>query len=427
MPSFHPKNFGSNRKFEVYTNTYPLIPGLVLVGWYIKIPNLKRGMPDIQNSGDATAIEATQELVLRRSGQHIRIGKHGILLLSGMLYDYQRMKIPTDEDDGPEMCSKDRRVSSTKVGIVRGCQITEFRKTFEHLQMSDDMKKDYTRYINLLARNLIQTGCLEWPRYWAACKRPSIFDKKTMGTERAASLNPSRRPYSYGCCKEYNEAPHVQQESVPLAAPKSQNTTDQHTPHVPAQREHHPAPLTLENLSVVSGGHKTQVGPRSHKSRRSGPDIERIHHKGVQVVDSTDKNSDIPAPSTKKPHSKGAKVASLYGEDSDPGSKQRFAPPWHDMNFGHTSSLSSDYPASSDSGLGSSVAPSTSRFFHASSSFKPKARLDLNVGGRDIHVLHGPGRTHKASSDDGYETEYNIKVRKPKKQPGSNHTAAMAV
>ncbi|CAD6441619.1 6a60ad9e-f1c4-447c-8c08-589766b8a816 [Sclerotinia trifoliorum] len=408
MPSFHPETFSSNRKFEVYTNTYPLIPGLVLVGWYIKIPNLKSGMPDIQSSGDAAAIEATQELVLRRSGQHIRIGKHGIMLLSGMLYDYQRMKLSTDEDDGREMRSKDRRVSSTKI--------------------SEDMKKDHTRHINLLARNLIQTGCLEWPRYWAACKRPSIFDKKTIETERVTLLKPSRRPYSYGCCKEYNEAPPTQQEKVPPGPSKAQITIDQQTPQISAQQDHHMAPLTLENLSVVSGGHKTQVCPRSHKSRRSGTDIERVHHKGIQTADSADKKIDIQAPSTKRPHSRRAKVISLYGEDSDPGSsKQRFAPPWHDMHFSRKSSISSDYPATSDSGLGSSVASTTSRFLHASSSFKPKARLDLNVGGRDIHVLHGPGRTYKPSSDDGYETEYNIKVRKPKKQLGPNHVAAMAV
>ncbi|ESZ97493.1 hypothetical protein SBOR_2182 [Sclerotinia borealis F-4128] len=420
MPSIHPEKFSSNRKYEVYTNTYPIAPGLVLVGWYIKMTTLKSSLLNIQNSEDATAIEATQELVLKRGGQHIRIGKHGILLMSGILYDYQRMKSPTDEDFGSETRSKDRRVLTKKVGIVRGCQITDFRETFERLQISEEMKKDHTKYINLVARNLIQTGCLEWPRYLAACKRPSVFDRKTIETERAISPKPSRRPHSYDCCKEYNEIPPIQQDKVPSAAPKSQKTTAQITPQAPA-------PLTLENLNVVSGGPKTQIGPRTERSKRPGPDIERIHHHGVQTMSPTDGNSDIEAPPTKKPHARGARSIPFYGEDADPGTKPRFPSPWCDMNFAHKPSPSSGYPPSSDSRLGPSVASSTSKSSHASSSSKLKARFNLSVFDRDIHVLHGPGRTHdKSASGDGYETEFNIKVRRPKKQPQPAHTTGVA-
>lgn len=416
MSSVYPDIFSSNKKFDVYTNIYPLVPGLVLVGWYIKIPNLIGSMHRIKNSEDATAIEATQERAFKHNGQHIRIGKHGILLLSGMIYDIKRIGLPSDKDFGSEKRHKDRRIVSEKVGIVRGCQIVDFRKTFERFKILEEVKKDHTRYINLIARDLIEGGYLEWRRREAAGKRPSIFDKQTIEAQRATSIMPSRRPHSYGCCKEYNEAPPPQQNKVVPAAPKSHKTVDQNNPQALIQPEQQVTPLTEENINAVPGVDQTQVGPRSYRSKHSGSDIERIHHKGVQIMNSTDGNSDIDDPPVKKHHSKAGRVISLYGEDSDPGtnSKRKYHHDGSFMNTTHKSSLPPAPPPSSDSGYGSSVSSSTHKSSHAPRSIKRKAKftLDLTNTNHDSHILQGSGRTHKPSSDDGDETVYNIKVRK---------------
>lgn len=253
-------------------------------------------------------------------------------------------------------------------------------------------------------------------------------------------------PFSYGCCKEYNEAPPAKQDISPFTAPKLHKSAEQ-SPQIPAQQEHAPTPLTAENLSAISGGHKTQITSRTHRYKGSGagisasagagpgPEIERIHRHGMDIINSTaDENSEmeVPASAPKRPHpTRSGRKLPLYGEDADPGTKRR-PTSWSEVNIPHKSPVQPSYPPS-DSGGGSSVtssssssSPSSSKPFHPGSYFKPKARLDLNVAGRGIHVLHVPGRIFQASFDDGYGMEYKFKIRKTKEPTGATHTPSVA-
>lgn len=157
----------------------------------------------------------------------------------------------------------------------------------------------------------------------------------------------------------------------------------------------------------------------------------------MDIINSTaDGNSEmeVPAPAPKRPHStRSGRTLPLHGEDADPGTKRR-PTSWSEVNIPHKSPLKPSY-APSDSGGGPSVtssssssssSPSSSKPFHPGSYFKPKARLDLNVAGRDIHVLHVPGRILQASFDDGYGMEYKVKIRKTKEPTGATPSPSVA-
>ncbi|TGO62197.1 hypothetical protein BCON_0021g00090 [Botryotinia convoluta] len=316
MPSIPLNIFSSEEEFKVHTKIYPLVPGFVSVAWYIEIPNLKSGVSKIRKSGDGTAIEATQSL--KRRGQHILISEHGILLLSGVLCDRQKVTLSSEEDNEYNMLDKDELVVSKEVGIVKGRQVVDFRRTFEHLHVSKEMKKDHTTYIDLVTHDLIHARCFELkqPPRRATHRQPSNFNKRKR-TRSADSSRSSRSNRSF--YREYIEVPPVKQENTPSAAPKSHKSTEQHISQAPVEQEHPIMPLTQENLSAVSEGHNSQAGPRTHKSSRSNPDLERNHHNGVQVMKFTDGNSEVEAAPSKKSHLRTGRVIPLYTAESDPG------------------------------------------------------------------------------------------------------------
>ncbi|TGO27443.1 hypothetical protein BPAE_0042g00560 [Botrytis paeoniae] len=406
MPSIPLNIFSSEEEFKVHTKTYPLVPGFVSVAWYIEIPNLKSA------SGDGTAIEATQSV--KRCGQHTLISEHGILLLSGVLCGRQKMTPSTEEDSVLDMLDKDELVVSKEVGIFKGRQIIYFRRTFEHLRVSKDMKKDHTMYIDLVTGDLIHKHCFEskQPPRRATHRQQSNFNKRKR-SRGAESFRSSRSNYSF--YKEYNEVPPVKQEKASSAAPILHRSTEQHAPRAPAEQEHPIMPLTQENLSAVSEGHNSQAGPRTHRSSRLNPDLERNHHNGVQIMKCTDGNSEVKAAPSKRSHSRTRRVIPLYTAESDPGLDPEFASQRSDVS-------------SSNPGRRLSIASSTSRSSDTSSLSRSGGRLNLNVTGRNFHVLDGSGRTHPAPSSDGdNKTLLHIKITKSKKRFRLNRTAGMVV
>ncbi|KAF5878698.1 uncharacterized protein Bfra_000865 [Botrytis fragariae] len=412
MPSIPLNIFSSAEEFKVHTKIYPLVPGFVSVAWYIEIPNLKSHVPEIRKSGDSTAIEATQSV--KRRGQHILISEHGILLLSGVLCDRQKMILSTEEGSVLDMLDKDELVVSKEVGIVKGRQILYFRRTFERLHVSKEMNKDHTTYIDHVTLDLIDARCFELkqsPRR-ATHRQPSDFNKRKR-TRSVDSYRSSRSNRSF--YREYNEVPPVKQEKILSATPKSHKSTEQHISQAPVEQEHPTMQLNQENLSALSEGHNSQAGPRTHRSSRSTSGLERNHHNGVQIMKSTDGTSEVKAAPSKRSHSRTGRVIPLYTAESDPGLDPEFASQRSDMS-------------SSNPGRRSLIAPSTSRSSDTSSLSRSGGKLNLNVTGRNFHVLDGSGRTHPAPSSDGdNETLLHIKITKPKKRSRTKHTAGMVV
>ncbi|TGO34929.1 hypothetical protein BHYA_0176g00100 [Botrytis hyacinthi] len=404
--------FSSEEEFKVHTKIYPLVPGFVSVAWYIEIPNLKSRVSEFKKSGDSTAIEATQSV--KRRGQHILISDHGILLLSGVLCDRQKMALPTEEDSVLDMLDKDELVVSKEVGIVKGRQIIYFRRTFGHLHVSKEMKKDHITYIDHVTLDLINARCFEskQPPRRATHKQPSSFNKR----KRTRSTDSSRSSRS-NCSfyMECNETPPVKQEKTPSTAPKSHKSTEQNTPQLPVEQEHPSMQLTQENLSALSEGHNSQAGPRTHRTSRSNPDLERNHHNGVQIMKSTDGNSEVKAAPGKRSHSRTGRVIPLYSAESDPGVDPGFASRRCDVS-------------SSNSGRRSSISSLTSISSGTSSLSKSKDSFHLNVGHHDVRVRYGSSRKHPASSsNDDKETIVNINVRGSKYPPKPKRTAGMVV
>ncbi|KAF7913831.1 uncharacterized protein EAF01_000237 [Botrytis porri] len=216
MPSLPLNTFSSEEEFK-----------------YIDILNLKSSVPKFKKSRDSTAIEATQNL--KRREQHILISEHGILLLSGVLCDGQKVAPSSEEDNEHDMLEKDELVVSKEVGIVRGRQIVDFRRTFEHLPVSQEMKKDHTMYIDFVTHDLIHAHCFE-PKYspWRATqRRHSNFIKRKRGTR---SANSSRHSWSnVSFYKEYNQAPPLKQEKTTSAAHKLHKSIEQHISQAPAE------------------------------------------------------------------------------------------------------------------------------------------------------------------------------------------------
>ncbi|TGO69407.1 hypothetical protein BOTNAR_0011g00230 [Botryotinia narcissicola] len=400
MSSLPLDTFSSEEKFRVYTKIYPLVPGFVLVAWYIEIPNLKSRVSESKKSGGSTAIEATQSVKCR--GQHILISDRGILLLSGVLCDRQKMALSTEEDSVLDMLDKDELVVSKEVGTVKGRQIVYFRKTFEDLRVSEEMKKDHTTYIDHVTHELIDAHCFkpkQQPPRRATHKQPSNFNKRK-GTRSADSFRSSRSNRSFDM--ECNEVPPVKQEKTPSAAPKSHKSTEQNTTQVPVEPDHPSMPLTQENLSAHSEGHNSQAGPLTHRSSRSNPDLERNHHNSVQIMKSTDGNNEVKAAPSKRSHSSKPRVVFLYSAKSDPGVDPESASRRSDMS-------------SSNSGRRSSIASLNPRPSGPSSLSRSKDSFHLNVRHHDVNVSYGSSRKHPASSsDDDKETIVNIKLKGPK-------------
>ncbi|KAF7906024.1 hypothetical protein EAF00_000303 [Botryotinia globosa] len=411
MSSLPLDTFSSEEKYRVYTIIYPLVPGFVLVAWYIEIPNLKSRVSESKRSGDSTAIEATQSVKCR--GQHILISDRGILLLSGVLCDRQKMALSTEEDSVLDMLDKNELVVSREVGTVKRRQIIYFRKTFEDLRVSEEMRKDHTTYIDHVTHELIDAHCFkpkQQPQRRATHKQPSNFNKRKR-TRSAGSFRSSRSNRSF--YTECNEIPPVKQEKTPSAAPKSHKSREQNTPQVPVEQEHPLMQLTQENLSAHSEGHNSQAGPRTDRSSRSNPNLERDHHNGVQIMKSTDGNSEVKAVPSKRSHSITPRVVPLYSAKSDPGVDPESASRRSDMS-------------SSNSGRRSSIASLTPRPSGPSSLSRSKDSFHLNVGYHDINVRYGSGRKHPASSsDDDKETIVNIIVKGPRYPSKSKRTAGM--
>ncbi|TGO90842.1 hypothetical protein BPOR_0049g00220 [Botrytis porri] len=218
MPSLPLNTFSSEEEFKVHTKRYPLVPGFVLVAYSV---------PKFKKSRDSTAIEATQNL--KRREQHILISEHGVLC------DGQKVAPSSEEDNEHDMLEKDELVVSKEVGIVRGRQIVDFRRTFEHLPVSQEMKKDHTMYIDFVTHDLIHAHCFE-PKYspWRATqRRHSNFIKRKRGTR---SANSSRHSWSnVSFYKEYNQAPPLKQEKTTSAAHKLHKSIEQHISQAPAE------------------------------------------------------------------------------------------------------------------------------------------------------------------------------------------------
>ncbi|KAF7913832.1 uncharacterized protein EAF01_000238 [Botrytis porri] len=174
-------------------------------------------------------------------------------------------------------------------------------------------------------------------------------------------------------------------------------------------------PLTQENLRAISKGHNKQAGPRTHKSSRSNPKIERNPHNGIQTLKSTDKNHEAEAASSKRSHSRTGRIKPLCSAASDPGLDSEYVSQRSDMN-------------SSNPGRRSSIASSMSRYSDTSSLDRSRDSFHVNVGHHDVHVRYGSGRTNSAtSSDDGNETLVHGKIKKAKERSRSKRTAGMVV
>ncbi|KAF7958443.1 hypothetical protein EAE96_001991 [Botrytis aclada] len=280
----------------------------------------------------------------------------------------------TEEDNKQDMLDKDELVVSKEVRMARGRQIIHFRRTFEHLHVSKEKKKDHT-------------------------------------TSRSTdSSRSSRRNHSF--YEGASEVPPVKQEKASSTAPKSHKSTKQQASQAPAEQEHPIMPPTQENLSAVSKGHNSQAGPRTHKSSHSNPDIER---NGVRLMKSTDGDTAVKVAPCKKSNSRAPRVISLYSAGSDPGLDPDFASQRSDVS-------------SSNSGGRSSTASSISRSSDTGSLSRSKNSFHLNVGRHNVNVRYGSGRTHPApSSDDDKETIFNIKIKESKRRSRPNRTAGIVV
>ncbi|TEY76464.1 hypothetical protein BOTCAL_0058g00110 [Botryotinia calthae] len=381
MPSIPLDIFSSSEGFKLYIKTYPLVPGFVLVGWYIEIRNLKSDLPNFRNSQHGAATEAIQSL--EHGGQQIIFSDHGILFLSGILRSekyYEKV-----------MLKRDRHIVSEEVGIVRGDPIIAFRRAFEHLRIDEGMEQNHRTYIDFINHDLTKAGCLELKHHqWQAAHGRSSDSNRRKRPRHVHSSKCSRRKGS--SYKECDEVPAVKQEKARSAASRSHKSTRQHAPQVPVEQEYPIMPLTEENLSAVSERYNSQVGSQTHRRRR-----------------------EVEATLSRKSRLKVGGVITLHGAESDPGVESRYPSP-----RSHTRSISSDSYTLSDSGTRSSTTSTTSslsRSSYTSSRSRSKDTLNLDIAGREVHMLFGPGRTHPPPASDDDETVYNIKVRERKKRP----------
>ncbi|KAM0129735.1 hypothetical protein ACHAO1_008336 [Botrytis cinerea] len=378
MPSIPLDIFSSSDGFKLYIKIYPLVPGFVLVGWYVEIPNLKSDLPNFRNSRHGTATEAIQSL--EHGGQQIIFSDHGILFLSGILRSekyYEKI-----------MLRRDRHIVSEEVGIVRGDPIVAFSRAFERLRIDEDMEQDHTTYIDLVNHDLTKSGCLELKHHqWQASHGRSADFNRRKRPRHAHSTKCSRRKGS--SYKECDEVPAVKQKKTRSAASRSHKSTQRQAPQVPVEQEHPIMPLTEKNLSAVAESYDSQVGAQTHKSRR-----------------------EVEATPSKKSRPKSGGAITLHGADSDHGVESRYPSP-----RSRARSVSSDSYTSSDSGTRSSTTSSSSRSSYTSSRSRSKDALNLDIAGREVHVLFGSGRTHPPPASDDGQTVYNIKVREQKKRP----------